>query len=141
MYRYLLVVALAVPAVASAADISLSGSVSVRDRNKSVDVVFTSGDRATIQKYYQVRESDHRHKGKHGKKTPPGLAKKGGLPPGLAKRQRLPDHVEYEMLPRDLEARLPPLPSNYVRVRVGDDFAILDRKSRVVFDVAVGLTL
>lgn len=142
MYRYLLVATLAVPMSALAADVSLSGRVSIRDQNKSVDVVFTTSDKATIEKYYRSHESDHKHhKGKHGKKTPPGLAKKGGMPPGLAKRQRLPDHVEYEMLPRELEGRLAPLPSNYVRVRVGDDFAILDRKSRVVLDMAVGLAL
>lgn len=145
MYRYLLVAALAVPAVVSAGDLSLSGRISVKDGSNSVEVVFSDRDRATIENYYRSHSGGPKtkgKKGKHGKGTPPGLAKKGGLPPGLAKRQRLPKDVEYEVLPSELEAKLPPLPSsNYVRVRVGQDFAILDKKTRVVFDVAVGLAL
>lgn len=147
MYRYLLVAALAVPLAASASDVSVSGRVSVRDQNKSIDVSFTNAEKTAIQNYYRTAYHQEEPKGKHkdkkhGKKTPPGLAKKGGLPPGLAKKQRLPDDVQYELLPRELEARLPPLPSaNYVRVRVGQDFAIMDKKSRVVFDMAVGLAI
>jgi hypothetical protein len=142
MYRYLLVAVLALPAAAPAGDVAVSGRVSVRDQNKSVDVVFTNSDKTVIQNYYRQSESDRKDKAKHGKKVPPGLAKKGGLPPGLAKRQRLPDDVHYEMLPPALEAKLPPLPSpNYVRVKVGQDFAILDKKTRVIFDVAVGLVI
>ncbi|MHB8533895.1 MAG: hypothetical protein ACYDBW_00410 [Sulfuricaulis sp.] len=82
-----------------------------------------------------------------GKGMPPGLAKRGGdlppglamrrhLPPGLARNDRLPEDVEYETLPRDLERRLPPLPSrDYIRVRVGTDFLILNKKTHVVLDV------
>ncbi|MFL6621537.1 MAG: hypothetical protein ACJ8J7_08770 [Sulfurifustaceae bacterium] len=145
MYRYLLVAALAVPVAVSAGDLNVSGRVSVRDQNKSVDVVFTNNDKMMIQDYYRAHRMDDEYDGggpgkhKHGKKVPPGLAKKGGLPPGLAKRQRLPDDVQYELLPRDLETRLAPLPANYVRIRVGQDFAILDKKTRVVLDTAIGL--
>lgn len=145
MYRYFLIAALSMPIAVSAGDISVSGRVSVKDGSNSIDVVFTNNDKTTIQNYYRAYESDHKAKGKpgkHARKTPPGLAKKGGLPPGIAKRQRLPDDVAYEPLPRELEAKLPPLPSpNYVRVRVGQDFAILDKRTGVVFDIAVGLAL
>lgn len=113
-------------------------------------------DRDDDRKYRDERD-DHRHgehegrgKGK-GKGMPPGLAKRGGdlppglakrdsLPPGLAKHDRLPDDVKYEPLPRDLERQLPPLPSrDYVRVRVGTDLLILNKKTHVVLDVAKGL--
>ncbi len=144
MYRYLLIAVVAMPMAVPAADVSVSGRVSVRDQHSSIDVAFSSGDKATIQSYYRAIESGGKAKAKPGKQkdVPPGLAKKGGLPPGLAKRQRLPDDVQYELLPRELEAKLPPLPSpNYVRVRVGQDFAILDKNTRVVMDIAVGLTL
>ncbi len=140
MYRYLLIAVLVIPMAVSASDVSVSGHVSVKDKNTSVDVVFTNSDKATIQNYYHAQMEESKGKGKHGKKVPPGLAKKGGLPPGLAKRERMPEDVHYEYLPRELEVNLKPLPSpNYVRVRVGQDFVIMDKKTRVVFDIALGL--
>lgn len=142
MYRYLLIAIVAMPVKVLAADISLSGHVSLFDKNTSVDVVFTNNDKIVIQNYYRTDEGHYKHKGKHGGWVPPGLAKKGGMPPGLAKRQRLPDNVQYTLLPRELEERLAPLPSpNYVRVRVGQDFAIMDKRTHVVFDVAMGLAI
>jgi hypothetical protein len=139
MFRYLMIAVLSVPVGAWAADVSVSGSVSVRDRNTSVDISFSNEERQVIQHFY------HEHapvKSKSGKKKglPPGLAKKGGLPPGLAKKQRLPKDVDFEYLPRALEEKLAPLPSGYVRVRVGKDFAILNKSTRVVLDIALGLT-
>jgi hypothetical protein len=138
MFRYLFVVMLAAPIVATAADLSVS--VSARDGKNSVDIVFTNAEKSEIRKYY-VADEVKAKKDKKAEKTPPGLAKKGGLPPGLVKRQRLPESVSYELLPRQLEARLPALPADYIRVRVGDDFAIMNKKTRVVFDMAIGLTL
>ena len=165
MTRYFLLGLLFLPAVASAADVSVSGDVTVRDGNKSVSVVYSNNDRAVIEDYYhrhQERHHEYRHdrddedggpgRG-HGKGMPPGLAKRGGdlppglakrksLPPGLARNDRLPNDVEYEPLPRDLERQLPRLPSrDYVRVRVGTDLLILNKKTRVVLDVAQGLSL
>jgi hypothetical protein len=149
MYRYLLIAALALPLGAFASDLSVSGRIAMRDGNKSVSVTFSNRDREAIETYYRRsgeyrEERGHKHgKGmppglaKRGGKVPPGLAKHGGLPPGLAKRDRLPMEVETEVLPRELERRLSPLPSgDYVRVRVGTDFAIMDKKTRVVLDVA-----
>lgn len=140
MFRHLVVALLALPAIAVAADISVSGRVSARDANTSVDVVFSNAEKTAIRNYYASEDAGPKKEKKH-KKTPPGLAKKGGLPPGLAKRQRLPDEVHYDPLPRELEARLPPLPTDHIRVRVGDDFAIMNQKTRVVFDMALDLTL
>ncbi len=67
---------------------------------------------------------------------PPGLAKRGGnLPPGLAKRDTLPPGLEGRALPADLEAQLTPLPNTYVRMRIGADLVLLDRNTRIVFDI------
>lgn len=78
---------------------------------------------------------------KRGGDLPPGLAKRDSLPPGLARNDRLPQDVEYEPLPRALERKLPPLPSkDYIRVRVGTDFLILNKKTHVVLDVAKNLS-
>jgi len=163
--RYFMLGFLFLSAVASAADVSVSGDVTVRDGNNSVSVVFSNNDRAAIEDYYRRhQERHHEYRGDrdnedeghgrgHGKGMPPGLAKRGGnlppglamrksLPPGLAKNDRLPNDIEYEPLPRDLERQLPRLPSkDYVRVRVGTDLLILNKKTRVVLDVAQGLSL
>lgn len=168
MFRYLLIALFLLPGLAFGADVTVSGGVTVRDGNSSVSVVYSNADRATIEDYYRRhRESDHeyrRHRDdedrydededrgrRHGRGMPPGLAKRGGdlppglakrhnLPPGLARNDRLPADVEYERLPRDLERRLPRLPSpDYIRVRVGTDLLILNKKTRVVIDMVQGL--
>jgi hypothetical protein len=44
------------------------------------------------------------------------------------------------VLPPELERQLAPLPSpNYVRVKVGQDLVIMNKQTRVVLDIAVGL--
>jgi len=168
VFRYFLIALFLLPGFAYGADVSVSGGVTVRDGNNSVSVVYSNKDRATIEDYYRRhRESDHEYRrhsddddrydededqGRgHGRGMPPGLAKRGGdlppglakrrsLPPGLARNDRLPEDVEYQPLPRDLERRLPPLPSpDYVRVRVGTDLLILNKKTRVVIDMVQGL--
>jgi hypothetical protein len=147
MYRYLLVLAaaLVIPASSFATDISVSGHVSVSDRNTSVDVAFSNHDKSVIATYYQRASAEqpggwHGNGPKHGGRVPPGLAKHGGLPPGIAKRDRLPPEVVTEPLPPELERHLSPLPSpNYVRVKVGQDLVIMDKRTRVVLDIAFGL--
>ena len=76
---------------------------------------------------------------KKGKRVPPGLAKKNKLPPGLAKRDRLPPGLQGRYLPDDLERRLRRLPDKYVRVKVGTDIVLMDRNTRVVFDIIYGV--
>jgi hypothetical protein len=153
MYRLMVITALAFPMFAQAADVSVSGRVTARDGNSSVSIGFSNDDRALADRYYRnagvrYQEDDHRGKDKHGhgkggppgharrgEHVPPGLARKGGLPPGLQRHQRLPDEVVYQPLPRELERQMKPLPSpDYVRVQVGGDIAILNRKTRVVVD-------
>lgn len=109
-----------------------SGRVVVKDDRASVDVVFSSRDRQIIEEYYH----GHSHgKSKKAKKVPPGHAKRDSLPPGLAKRDRLPPGLEGRGLPSELEVRLSPLPAPYVRVRVGADVVLMDRHTRIVFDI------
>jgi hypothetical protein len=108
-----------------------SGRVVIRDQNAVVDVSFGSHDRALIEQYF-------REAGQRG--LPPGLAKRNGaLPPGLAKRNALPPGLTTDPLPVELERRLTPLPAAYVRVRVGHDIVLMDRRTRVVFDVIYGV--
>jgi len=108
---------------------SPTGRVVVDDGNTRVDVSFNNNDRRLIHEYYN----------RHRKRLPPGLAKKGKLPPGLAKRQRLPRGLSGRHLPADLSHRLSPIPEGYIRLRVGTDIVIMNRKTRVIFDVISGI--
>ena len=150
MYRYLLLAVFILPVSSATAEITASGHISVNDGNKSLDIAFSNHDKSVIAAYYQDgavsgatqtgRGGKHGKGSKRGGHVPPGLAKKGGLPPGIAKRDRLPAEVVTEVLPTELERKLSPLPSpNYVRVKVGQDLVIMDKRTRVVLDVAFGL--
>jgi hypothetical protein len=109
-----------------------SGRVVLKGDDTVVDVRIGDADRALIEDYYR--------KSKKKKGLPPGLAKRGGdLPPGLAKRDTLPPGLSGEPLPAELEAKLSRLPLTYVRVKVGRDVVLMDKKTRVVFDVIYGI--
>ena len=108
---------------------SPSGRVVVRDGNTRVAVSFNDNDRRLVHDYYN----------KHRKRLPPGLAKKGKLPPGLAKRQTLPRGLSGRHLPTDLLGRLSSIPDGYIRLRVGTDIVIMNRKTRLIFDVISGI--
>lgn len=130
--RRTLLAVLVVAASGCAYNVATSGRVVLKDDNTVVDIRFSDRDRAFIREYYD--------RGKKKKGLPPGLAKRGGnLPPGLAKRDKLPPGLRGDPLPTELEQRLSPLPSSYVRLKVGQDFVLMDRKTRVVLDMAVGL--
>ena len=133
MYRSFLFVLTALLLGGCASYAATSGRVVIKDDTGVVDVRFSDHDRALIHDYYE--ESRRRHNG-----LPPGLAKRNGsLPPGLAKREKLPPGLQYEPLPHDLDRRLAPLPSSYIRVRVGRDIVLMDRKTRVLLDVIYGV--
>jgi len=124
MTRILMLAVLALSLGGCAPVFSTSGRVVLKDDNKMIDVSISDRDRAAIEDYYKGGR-----RGRKGRGLPPGLAKRGGdLPPGLAKRDRLPPGLSGE-----------PLPSSYVRVRVGGDIVLMDRKTRVVVDVASGV--
>jgi hypothetical protein len=95
---------------------------------------------------YQFRQQDREYVtsyySKHGKRIPPGQAKKNGdLPPGLEKQlQRndtLPPGLEKKMQPCPVEItrQLPPLPPDYQRSVIGASIVIFNRKTNIVVDV------
>ena len=129
MRTHILVLLLALVLGGCASYTSTSGRVVIRDDTGVVDIRFDDRDRAHIHDYYRG-----------GKGLPPGLAKRGGnLPPGLAKRDRLPPGLQGDALPYELERKLSRLPSSHVRVRIGQDIVLMDRNTRVVFDVIYGI--
>lgn len=118
---------------AAAADVS--GRAAMQGEHGMVNIAFGERDRYLIREYYGVTPQR--------KQLPPGLAKQGKLPPGIQKqlmRQgQLPPDVRYKYFPRDLERQLSRLPDGYARVVVGGSFALIDKRTRVVFDVIHGL--
>ena len=129
MYKYIMALLLASVLAGCASYTATSGRVVIKDDTGVVDIRIDDRDRAHINDYYR---------GKKG--LPPGLAKRGGnLPPGLAKRDRLPHGLEGDALPHELERKLAKLPSPYVRIRVGQDIVLMNRNTRVIFDVVYGI--
>ena len=114
---------------------STSGRVVVGNKNAHVDIYFNDRDRRLIYDHYRGYGKKNKHK-----RVPPGLAKRGGnLPPGLAKRDRLPPGLQGRGLPGTLESSLSRLPDNYVRVKIGTDIVLMNRNTRVVFDIIYGV--
>lgn len=111
------------------------GEVVVRDGDMSVRIVFTDRDRMLIRDWYEERR----------RSLPPGLAKKGMVPPGHAKRlsprDTLPPGLAWRELPPELERRLTRLPDGYVRVIVGKDIVLMDRRTRVILDILHDIAL
>jgi len=125
MYK-LLIVLLSVVLLGGCLTTSPSGRVVIRDGDTRVAVSFNEHDRRAIHDYYHHKR----------KRLPPGLAKRGGkLPPGLAKRQQLPPGLGGKRLPSDLVGKLSAIPKGYIRLRVGTDIVLMNRDTRVVFDV------
>ncbi len=93
--------------------------------NTSVSFYFSDSDRRVIRDYYLNYYGF--------KKIPPGHYKRRGRP--FHRHKPLPSNIYYRPLPRDLEYRLPPLPRDYIRVRIGDDIAIMNTRTRVIYDV------
>ncbi len=129
MNRHFLIVLALLTLAGCATQAATSGRVVIRDDTGVVDIRINDRDREYIHDYYRG-----------GKGLPPGLAKRGGhLPPGLAKRDRLPPGLQGDALPYELERKLSRLPASYVRVRIGQDIVLMDRNTRVVFDVVYGI--
>ncbi|MEE8388734.1 MAG: hypothetical protein V3R65_09175 [Acidiferrobacterales bacterium] len=130
--KFFMVLLLAAASLAGCATmVTTSGNIVIGDKNVSVGIVFTDRDHRLIRRYYESHHSRYKKR-----RVPPGLAKRGGkLPHGLAKRDRLPPGLRLRGLPEDLESTLSPLSKRYVRVVVGSDVVIMDRNTRVVFDI------
>jgi len=121
VYKYVLAALAALMLDGCASYTATSGQVVIKDDDTTIDVRIGDRDRVLIRDYYKTA--------KHKKDLPPGLAKREKLPPGL----------QGDPLPSGLEGKLSPLPPNYVRVRVGQDIVLMDRKTRVVLDVVYGV--
>lgn len=98
----------------------------------SINISFGVHDREVIHEYFNSNTSN----------LPPGLAKRGGnLPPGLEKHLErdgtLPPGLEKRItpFPAELEQRLPPLPTSYHRVLIGQIAIILDRRTQRIMDI------
>ena len=97
----------------------------------SVAIVFTTQEREIISDWFRSNRNG----------LPPGLAKRESLPPGLQKQlQRngtLPPGLQKKLtpLPSGLDSRLGSLPSDYLRVVLGRDIILLDRRSNSILDV------
>lgn len=125
MYKYIPALFLAAILGGCATYTSTSGRVVIKDDTGVVDIRIDDRDRAHIHDYYRSRKG-----------PPPGLAKRNGnLPPGLARRDRLPHGLDSDTLPYELERKLAKLPLPYVRIRVGQDIVLMNRNTRVVFDI------
>lgn len=125
------VVLMFISSAGCATDILTSGQIRFGNENISISLGFSNQDREIIRRHYSGS-----HKKKKWKRTPPGLAKRGGnLPPGLAKRDTLPPGLQGRGLPSTLESRLSSLPDNYIRVVVGTDIVIMNSKTRLVVDI------
>jgi len=88
------------------------------------NLTFSHTDRSAIREYYHSRSG-------HFKRIPPGQYKKQRR---FHRHKPLPKGMRYEPLPRHLERRLNPLPVNYIRIRIGNDFGIMNIKTRVIYD-------
>lgn len=132
MYKYISTVLAVLMLGGCASYTATSGQVVIKDDDSRIDVRIGDSDQVLIRDYYKSS--------KHKKGLPPGLAKRGGnLPPGLAKRDRLPPGLQGDPLPYELEKQLTRLSSSYVRIRVGQDIVLMDRKTRVMVDVVYGI--
>ena len=96
-------------------------AVSVHEPNMHVKLVFTDYDRRYIQSYYG-------HRKPHGK-VPPGHYKR------YSRHKPLPSHYRPIPIPRELNRRLTPLPAGYIRVMIGNDLAIMNTRTRVLYDI------
>jgi len=128
---FVVAVAAAIVVTGCATQTATSGRIAIKDDRRTIDIHFSDHDRSVIYSYYSQSL---------GRGLPPGLAKRQQLPPGLAKRDTLPPGLQGEPLPSDLERQLAPLPSGYVRIRVGRDIVLYNAHTRVVFDIVFNVS-
>jgi len=94
-------------------------------------IVFTTQEREIISDWFW----DNRNG------LPPGLARRESLPAGLQKQLRrngtLPPGLQKKLipLPYGLESRLVRLPGEFIRVMIGRDIILLDRRNNGILDV------
>jgi hypothetical protein len=119
MCRYLLLALLGLALSGCAVFTATSGQVELTDDVKPLHVRFSDVDRAAVQSYYRKSVSRNNRL--------PGV--------NLVVGNALPSGIKGEPLPRDLEQKLSPLPSSYLRLRVGPDIVLIERRTRTVQDI------
>jgi hypothetical protein len=103
-----------------------------------VQVVFTDGEIAIINGYYQRQDalSKHGNKGNKGNK---------GLPPGIAKNlqrgKSLPPGIAKQHLPQDLQSSLPTPPKGYERIVVDGKVLLIEIATQVIRDVLTDIVV
>jgi len=90
----------------------------------TVSLYFSDSDRSIIRNYYVNYYGF--------KRVPPGHYKRRGRP--FQRHQPLPPNMHYQPIPYELNRRLPPLPQGYIRIRIGEDIAIMNTRTRVILD-------
>ena len=106
-------------------------AVSTNYGSPSVAIIFTSQEREIVSDWFWSNRNG----------LPPGLAKRESLPPGLQKHLRrngtLPPGLQKKLtpLPYGLDSRLARLPADYLRVVIGRDMILLDRRNNAILDV------
>lgn len=127
------------PVMGPHSDARVSGRVVAGDEHAQLSISFNENDRRHIHDFYYREQKSARKKHAKQKGLPPGLAKRDELPPGLQRQIRrngqLPPGIEGRRLPYELERRLSPLPSGYIRLQVGRDIVLLDQRTRITVDV------
>ena len=100
-----------------------------------VQVVFTDGEIAIINGYYQRQDALSKHGNKGNKGLPPGIAKNlqrgKSLPPGIAKQH----------LPQDLQGSLPAPPKGYERIIVDGKVLLIEIATQVIRDVLTDIVV
>jgi hypothetical protein len=107
-------------------------SVGVRTHSPGVSTsfYFSDSDRSRIRGYYLYNRP-------YNRQGPPGHRKQYSH--RYQRHQVLPNGVPYSRLPSHLESRLPRLPADYIRIVVGGDVMIMNVRTRVIYDVFLGL--
>jgi hypothetical protein len=90
--------------------------------NVRVSLAFSDYDRQRIFNYYG-------HPRKHHKPIPPGYYKR------YQKHRPLPGRYASRPLPYELNRHLTRLPRDYAYVLIGNDIAIMNLRTRVLFDI------
>lgn len=99
---------------------------------------FNDRNRVAVRRYFADQYG-------HGKRCPPGLAKKhnGCMPPGqerkLAVGERVPGGVTLYPVPQAVIVQLPPPPYGYRYARIGNDIVLVRNDTQLIVDIIAGL--
>jgi Ni/Co efflux regulator RcnB len=99
---------------------------------------FNDRNRVAVRRYFADQYG-------HGKKCPPGLARKhsGCMPPGQERRlsvgEPVPTGVTLYPVPQPVVVQLPPPPYGYRYARVGNDIVLVRIDTRLIVDIIAGL--